>query len=126
MGRKYGLEPDAWQAAKQELLDILVATARERAFITYGECTARLQTLHAHPGSYVFTALLREVCGEQERLGHGMLCALVVQKASGKPGHGYWLGMDCPQADLEACWRAECDFVWDYWQNTSPTSEETA
>jgi hypothetical protein len=126
MARKFGLEAEGWQSAKGELLDILIETARERGFITYGECTARLQTLQAHPGSYAFTALLREVCGEQERLGHGMLCALVVQKATRRPGHGYWLGMDCADGDLDTCWQAECEFVWDYWNKASPVGEEIA
>ncbi|MCS6836885.1 MAG: hypothetical protein NZ750_12825 [Anaerolineae bacterium] len=113
--RRYGLDPQTWQDAKAEVRAILIETARQRQLITYGQITERLQCLHAHPGSYVFTALLREVCADVEREGGGMVCALVVTKADGRPGAGYWRGMPCPQGDLEACWRAECEVVWDIW-----------
>jgi hypothetical protein len=113
--RHYGLDPQTWQDAKAEVRAILIDTARQRQFITYGSITARLESLHAHPGSYVFTALLREVCADVAREGGGMICALVVAKATGRPGAGYWQGMLCPHGDLEACWREECETVWNIW-----------
>jgi hypothetical protein len=113
--RKYGLDSETWTQAKAEVRDVLIDTAKARALITYGEVTQRLQALHAHPGSYVFTALLREVCGEIERDNGLMLCALVVAKATGKPGAGYFRGMACEGGDLIACWQAECNAVYDYY-----------
>ncbi len=113
--RKYGLEADTWQRAKAELREVLIQTAHQRALVTYGEVASQLQSLTAHPGSYVFTGLLREVCRDIERENGLMLCALVVAKATGKPGAGYFKGMDCEADDLEACWQAECEAVYDYY-----------
>lgn len=117
--RRYGLDPHTWQDAKAEVRAILIDTARQRQLITYGEITARLTSLQAHPGSYVFTALLREVCADVVREGGGMLCALVVAKANGRPGAGYWRDLLCPQGDLDACWREECEAVWNIWSETA-------
>lgn len=116
--QKYGLEPQTWQAAKAEVIAILIQVAQSRTLITYSELASQLQTLHAHPGSYVFTALLRQACTEEEAKTGVMLCALVVAKATGKPGAGYFKGMPCDSSDLIACWQAECEAVYATYQES--------
>lgn len=115
---KYGLTQDEWQAACAEIRARLIELARLRTTITYGDLTAQLTTIAAHPGSYVFHALLREVCYAEYEAGRGMLCALVVSKATGRPGQGFYKaliqrGYDC--TDLEACWQAACAALYAYW-----------
>jgi hypothetical protein len=116
---KHGLTAEEWQAAKEDLRQICIQTARDRAIITYGEVAARMTTVAAHPGAYVFQNLLREMCRDEEAAGRGMLCALVVQKASGKPGAGFYKAIVQLRAacadDLEACWQRECERVYAVW-----------
>jgi hypothetical protein len=101
---------------------LLIDLARRRELITYSEMCARLETVTLHPHSFVFARLLREVCGEEEAKGHGMLCALVVSKTTGMPGGGYFRGMaelGFDASDLEARWREDVDAVFAYWDEKS-------
>lgn len=116
---KHGLTPEQWQAAKEEIRQICIQTAHDRATITYSEVTARMTIVAAHPAAYVFQNLLRDMCREEEDAGRGMLCALVVQKASGKPGAGFFKAIakmreNCAE-DLDVCWQQECERVYQIW-----------
>ncbi len=107
-----------WHAVKDEIRAILIELAQSRQTITYSGLCLRLQTVTLHPHSFVFTRILREVCGEELEKGHRMLCALVVAKATGMPGGGYFgamaqLGADA--SDLEARWREDLEDVFTYW-----------
>ena len=103
---------------KDEMRAILIVQARARQTITYGELARRLTRVTLHPHSFIFTRLLQEVCGEEERAGHGQLCALVVSKATGKPSGGYF-GMAAKRGlsvdDLDARWQEDLQAVFDYW-----------
>jgi hypothetical protein len=112
--RKYGLDHATWLTAKDEILQILLHTARDRALITYGDITRHLTAVNAHPGSYVFTALLREVCRDEFARSGVQLCALVVSKATGRPGGGYFHTLVCAEDDILVCWQAECEAVYAY------------
>ncbi len=105
-------------AVKEEMRAVMIECARERETITYGGLCARLTTVTLDPGTFIFTHLLREVCGESLKLGHGQLCALVVSKATGMPSAGYFareiLDISGPEA-LEALWRSELEDVFARW-----------
>ena len=78
-----------------------------------------MRTVNPHPGSYVFQAILREMCFSEEAAGRGLLCALVVNQSKGIPGAGFFraLGQERPQFadDLQAGWREECEFLYQFW-----------
>lgn len=117
---KYGLEPQTWQAAKAEMRWLVILTAKMQAVLTYGELAAQMTVISPHPGSYVFQALLREMCREEEAAGRGMLCALVVSKATGLPGAGFFKaliydGHDC--SDQARCWQEQVQQVYAYWRD---------
>lgn len=119
---KYGLTPDEWNAAQNEIREKMIAVAALHTTITYGELAAQLTTIAPHPGSYVFHALLRAVCSAEYEAGRGMLCAVVVSKATGRPGQGFFKtmlqrGYDC--SDLEHCWQSACDEIYAYWDTRS-------
>lgn len=115
MTGKYGLTPEDWREAQAEIRDILVQTACQRALITYGELAERIQSVRANAGSYVFTGMLRDVCRDLYEETGVMLCALVVTKATGKPGAGYFRGMECHSGNLDECWRDDCEAVFTYY-----------
>ncbi|MCA9883804.1 MAG: hypothetical protein KC708_12570 [Anaerolineae bacterium] len=116
---KYGLTPEQWQQAVDEVREICIDVARQRSLITYSEVCKRMRTVNPHPGSYVFQAILREMCFSEEAAGRGLLCALVVNQSKGIPGAGFFraLGQERPQFadDLQAGWREECEFLYQYW-----------
>ena len=112
------LTPEERTAAKEEMRSILIEHARARQTVTYSGLALMIETAHIHHRSPLFMHILSEVCAEEERLGHGMLCALVVSKTTGIPGGGYFSGMAALGRDLselEASWRAELEQVFDYW-----------
>lgn len=114
MTLKYGLAIEKWHEAVAEIQAILQQAAREHVLMTYGEVTNHMQVIQAHPGAYVFTAMLREACRLEEQATGVQLCALVVSKASGRPGAGYYRLMPC-EGDLDDCWRATAEAAFKYY-----------
>ncbi len=115
---RFTLTEVEWETVVEAMRVELIALARAGRIVTYGEL-ALLLPIYVHPGSYAFTRLLGAVCSDEERAGHGLLCALVVSKATGIPGAGFFRGMAArgyDMTDLEACWRAEVERVFDYWR----------
>lgn len=103
---------------KQEMRAILILCARERRLITYSDLCDEITSARLHPGSFIFTRLLREVCGDVEAEGGGILCALVVSKSTGMPGGGYFTGvaqLGRDASDLMARWQADVEEVYRLW-----------
>jgi hypothetical protein len=116
-GAKVRLSEMERRTVKDFMRAELMAQARLRQLITYGELARRLP-VRIHPHSFVFTRLLQEVCGEALRAGHGQLCALVVSKATGMPSGGYFTGLaglGRDHADLEALWQADLEALYALW-----------
>jgi hypothetical protein len=114
---RYTLYEGEWDVMVAAMRDELIEAARQKRIVTYSDL-ALLLPVHIHPGSYTFTRLLGAVCGEEERQGHGLLCALVVSKATGLPGAGFFRavaerGYDA--SDIEGYWRAEVERVFAFW-----------
>lgn len=117
------LTPELHQQLKDEMRDIMIATARSRSTITYSELAMQLQTARVHYHSFLMARLLNEIGEEEIRAGRGVLPAVVVRKSNGIPGAGYFgisaLQMDAPDSvpppELEAMWRADLEAVYDYW-----------
>lgn len=117
---KFKLSESEWRAVKAEMRAIMIDCARKRETIAYSDVSLRLTTAYLHPHSFVFTRMLTEICREEREAGRGMLCALVVRKATGIPGPGYFtdIGLRCGMPDgddPESLWRDELETVFDYW-----------
>lgn len=115
---RYGLLLDEWDAAKADIREKMIQVAKLHTTITYGDLAAQLTTIAPHPGAYVFHALLREVCSDERKAGRGNLCAVVVSKAKGIPGQGFFKmliqhGVDC--TDVQACWETEIARLYEIW-----------
>lgn len=118
MTLKYGLAVDKWHEAVAEIRAILQQAARAGRYLTYSDVTQAMLSVRAHPGAYVFTAMLREACHLEQQETGVQLCALVVAKATGKPGAGYFRLMPC-SGDWDDCWRAEAEAAFAYYRETS-------
>lgn len=105
---------DADKAAiEAEMRALLYQCARERRTITYSGLAEEL-SVYLHPHSFVFSRLLRSLCQEEIAAGRPILCALVVSKATGIPGGGYFAGVPREANDFEARWREDLEAVYDY------------
>ncbi|MBK8020691.1 MAG: hypothetical protein IPK19_04480 [Chloroflexi bacterium] len=117
---RFKLTESEWTAVRAEMYAELIALAKARQIITYSDLALRLPSVYVHPGSYAFTRLLGEICDLEEEAGRGMICALVVSKATGMPGAGYFRGAahrGRDVSDLDRCWQEECERVFDAWAN---------
>jgi hypothetical protein len=116
MTTTYGMSHETWLAAIAEIRAILRESARQQSLITYGEVTGQMESVRAHPGSYVFTAMLQAACREEEDETGVQPCALVVSKATRRPGAGYFRTLLCAD-NLDDCWQAEIEAVYQYYAN---------
>lgn len=115
---RFKLTEIEWETVVQAMRVELIELAKAGRVVTYGELALMLP-IYVHPGSYAFTRLLGAVCSAEDLAGKGLLCALVVSKATGMPGGGFFRGMaeqGYDMTDLEACWRAEVERVFAYWR----------
>jgi hypothetical protein len=116
---RYGLTKTQWNAAKQEIRQILSQRAKLRGMIPYSELTAQLQSVQLEANSFALFSLLGEVSWDEDKAGRGMLSVIVVHKAGDmQPGQGFFelardLGRDT--SDILACWVAELKKVHAYW-----------
>ncbi|MFW5692181.1 MAG: hypothetical protein ACOCX3_02395 [Chloroflexota bacterium] len=120
MTRRKGLTDADWQALKREMRNILIGLARIEQTIAYSELAAQLRTAYIHYRAPAFGAILREIAEDDEAAGRPSLATLVVNKATGRPGGGYFKHAGSSGAnvsDLEAYWQARFRSVCDYWQN---------
>lgn len=104
-----------WQAAKTQMRDILIECARQRRTITYGELAEQITLIHIPPNSYAMAGMLREISQEDQEAERGYLATLVVRKSDGRPGPGYFKGVEGNREDLEAFWQAQFVRVCDDW-----------
>lgn len=117
---RYGLSTEDWLTAKAEIRGLCISVARSGQTISYTELAAQITRISVHPGAYVFHALLREMCRNEEAAGRGLLCAVVVSRKTKRPGAGFYRlmqqqGRDCQ--DPEACWQQEVMQLYRTWQD---------
>lgn len=114
----YKLTAEEWPRVKEEMRAAMIAAARARRTITYGELAAQLETAYVHPHSFLMTRLLIEIGRDEIAAGRGVLPAVVVAKATGMPGGGYFRASALAGAeisDLETAWREDLEGVFAYW-----------
>jgi hypothetical protein len=106
-------------AVKAEMRAIMIEMAQARETITYSDLSLRLETAQLHYHSFLFTRLLIEIGREEEAAGRGILPAVVVSKATGMPGGGYFrlsAKMGHETSTIEALWRDDLETLFDYWE----------
>lgn len=119
MSKRYGLSTADWDELRAEMRAILIKLARQRETITYSELAAQLQTAYIHYRAPAFGEILRIIAEDETEAGRPSLATLVVTKATGRPGDGYFKHAGAEGEDVsdpEAYWQARFRAVCDYWQ----------
>src|SRR5262249_18209735 len=91
------LDKTGWRTTREAMRAELIALAKKRQTITYSELGLLIGVHHRSPA---FMSILGEVCEDEENAGRGMICALVVGKATGIPGGGFFAGSAARGRDL--------------------------
>lgn len=103
----------------------MIEVARHQRTITYSELCAQLTTAYLHHRAPALTQLLIEIGAQEAKAGRPVLPAVVVAKASGMPGGGYFKSEPSPltplphgegnTSDPKAIWEADLQRVFEYW-----------
>ncbi len=116
---KYGYKAEDWEAAKEEMRQILVERACLRGMIPYSDLASRIEAIRMEPDSFALAHMLGEISQEEDAAGRGMLSVIVVHKIGDmQPGPGFFqlakkLGRDL--SDKTTCWVEELHRVHGYW-----------
>jgi hypothetical protein len=112
--KRFGHIIENWEAAKTEMRTILVGLAKQRQTIAYSDLSLQVQTIYISHRSQAMYAMLTEIHREDEAQNRPGLATLVVRKSDGRPGPGYFTGIE--DADWETYWQREFDTVCSYWE----------
>lgn len=123
--QRYGHPLAVWDAAKAELLEVLIWHARVKDLPSYADLATELKTIKFEPGSHALADLLTELSAAEDEAGHGLIAAVVVSKKTGRPGVGFLKqaqerGRQFDPRDPNQCermWRAEVTRVRDAWKD---------
>jgi hypothetical protein len=102
---KFGYSTKTWQAAKDEIKDVLVEHARRPQMIAYSGLVQKIRAIDLQARDPRLDELLRQVASEEHAQGRGMLTVLVVHKTGDlRPGRGFYecaraLGLDTSDED---------------------------
>lgn len=112
---RYGFPQDAWDAAKEQARDFLIARARERGTTTYSELCEVVTAVALRPYSFAMMGFLNEICAAEDERHGIMLASLVTRRDTGMPGDGYFnfaTGLGRDTLDREAFWRHEVERIY--------------
>jgi hypothetical protein len=123
--QRYGHQLATWEAAKAELLEVLIWHARVKDLPTYADLAASLKVIKFEPGSHALADLLTELSAAEDEAGHGLIAAIVVSKKTGRPGAGFLKqaqerGRQFDLRDPNQCekmWRTEVTRVRESWKD---------
>ncbi|MGA8348140.1 MAG: hypothetical protein WB773_09970 [Isosphaeraceae bacterium] len=88
---KYGYKAEDWEAAKEEMRQILVERACLRGMIPYSDLVSRIEAIRMEPDSFALAHMLGEISQEEDAAGRGMLSVIVVHKVGDmQPGPGFF------------------------------------
>ncbi len=114
----HGFSECAWEAAKAEARQAMIAVAARRVVIYYSELVNEIDACSLEAWSSSLAHMLGEISTEEHQAGRGMLTAVVVRKHDFKPGSGFFklactLGYHVDNQD--AFWVEEFEKVYEIW-----------
>lgn len=87
----YGYSQTAWNAAKNEAREAMIARAKVRGMIAYSDLTKEIRAIRFAPDDFALAQLLGEISTDEDAAGRGMLTVLVVHKLGDmEPGNGFY------------------------------------
>jgi len=123
MSDRYGISVEKWDAAKEEIRQILIERARTREMIDYSELVDQLTSITVGPYSDTLEAIMREISSEEDQHGRGMLSAVAVYMTgmlSPGPGPAFFMlarSLGRTISDRLSFWLEELKCVHDYWSD---------
>ena len=119
MSTRSGYPFSQWDAARDEVREILIRTAGAGTDLTYTDLCRQISAIRIEPHDYALPHLLGEVLREEHEAGRPLLTVLVVYKDGDKmPGPGFFalaeeLGYDC--SDRLRFWIEHLNLVHAFW-----------
>jgi hypothetical protein len=115
----FGYPIQTWQAAKDQIKEVLVERARTQQTIAYSDLVQRINAIDLEAQDPRLDELLFQVAADESSQGRGMLSVLVVHKSGDfRPGRGFYkcaasLGLDA--SDEERLWGEQLHVVYSSW-----------
>lgn len=100
-----------WDQVKTKMRELLIQVARVEATISYSELASHVNLHHRNPK---FMRLLYEIADDDLQNQRPLLATLVVNKATGRPGEGFF--SEITPDERETYWQGCFDEICDYWQ----------
>lgn len=121
MDKILGYPEDKWNAAKEEMRVILIATAKAQRTIAYSDLVEKVNAIEIRERGQVISSILDEISSDEDAQGRGMLTVVVVHKYGDMlPGPGFFeLARDRGRdtSDVTKCWIEELKKVHAYWRD---------
>ena len=87
----HGFSENAWEAAKEEARQAMIAIAARGGMMTYSELVNEIDACKLEPQSWQLNHMLGEISMKEHRAGRGMLTVVVVHKHGDRmPGSGFF------------------------------------
>lgn len=102
-----------------EIREILIGLAKIGKTIHYSELARQITCANIHHRSPIFEHILQSLCADEVAERRPILGVLVVNKATGRCGDGFYKwasGYGFDTHDPQAFWDAEFERVIEYWQ----------
>jgi hypothetical protein len=87
---RFNIADDVWEAAVDEIFDLLLAVARRRTTTTYSDVVSRMRTVHLEPDSHAFHSMLGDASRRAFDEGGPLLSVVVLGRETHRPGGGFF------------------------------------
>ena len=126
MTRTYGHTLEEWEQTREEIRQVLIQCARDERTITYSELVGMIRTIRFILPSSKLWEILNQIASSEHPAGRGILTAVLVSKASGMPGKGFFdfaekVGLRF--TERRDFWTQERNRVVNYWQGVNEDCE---
>jgi hypothetical protein len=119
--KRSDFDNEKWGNIKEEIRKVLIGVAKKKLLIAYSDLTKSIKSINLNVANkdhvQILASLLGELSCEEERLGKGMISAIVIHKTGDQePGPGFYkcaIGLGKKFSDKTAFWVAECNRVYE-------------
>ena len=131
MVRPHDVDRFAWDNAKSEAREAMIAAARSpNGTLTYNELARQITSLRLEADSVALRQLLSEISVAEDVAGRGMLSVVVVHQGEDRlPGHGFFTlarGLRRDTNDQQKCWAVELGKVRAVWREAQSQTQKNS